>query len=171
MRNLASKSDQAAKATKELIENSINSVEKGTDIVKDVSNSLNQSTEMVLEAMQNMQTVSEAVRQESESIRQVMEGIEQISAVVQTNSATSEESAAASEELSSHAESMHDLASGFTLRNLTSSDKELAKRFGIDIGMQAAQEVLNGNITNQFLYFRTNNGVIQGTVIGNHVFY
>ncbi|MEE1251288.1 MAG: cell wall hydrolase [Lachnospiraceae bacterium] len=37
--------------------------------------------------------------------------------------------------------------------------------------MQAAQEVLNGNITNQFLYFRTNNGVIQGTVIGNHVFY
>ena len=37
--------------------------------------------------------------------------------------------------------------------------------------MQAAQEVLNGNITNQFLYFRTNNGVIQGTVIGNHVFF
>ena len=33
VRNLASKSDQAAKATKELIENSINSVEKGTDIV------------------------------------------------------------------------------------------------------------------------------------------
>lgn len=37
--------------------------------------------------------------------------------------------------------------------------------------MQAAQEVLNGNVTNQFLYFRTNNGLIQGTVIGNHVFY
>lgn len=36
---------------------------------------------------------------------------------------------------------------------------------------QAAQEVLAGNITNNFLYFRTNNGIIQGTVIGNHVFY
>lgn len=37
--------------------------------------------------------------------------------------------------------------------------------------LQAAQEVLNGNITLNCLYFRTNNGIIQGTVIGNHVFY
>lgn len=37
--------------------------------------------------------------------------------------------------------------------------------------LQAAQEVLNGNITIGALYFRTNNGIIQGTVIGNHVFY
>ena len=37
--------------------------------------------------------------------------------------------------------------------------------------MQAAQEVLNGNITTDALFFRTNNGIVQGTVIGNHVFY
>lgn len=37
--------------------------------------------------------------------------------------------------------------------------------------LQAAQEVLNGNITLSCLYFRRNNGIIQGTVIGNHVFY
>lgn len=37
--------------------------------------------------------------------------------------------------------------------------------------LQAAQEVLNGNITLGSLYFRVNNGIIQGTVIGNHVFY
>ena len=37
--------------------------------------------------------------------------------------------------------------------------------------VQAAQEVLGGNITNNFLYFRRNNGEISGTVIGNHVFY
>lgn len=37
--------------------------------------------------------------------------------------------------------------------------------------LQAAQEVLNGNITLSSLYFRTNNGYVQGTVIGNHVFY
>lgn len=36
---------------------------------------------------------------------------------------------------------------------------------------RAAQEVLNGNITINALYFRVNNGTIQGTVIGNHVFY
>lgn len=37
--------------------------------------------------------------------------------------------------------------------------------------LQAAQEVLNGNITLNCLYFRRNNGIIQGIVIGNHVFY
>ena len=37
--------------------------------------------------------------------------------------------------------------------------------------VQAAQDVLNGNITVGCLYFRQNNGIIQGTVIGNHVFY
>lgn len=37
--------------------------------------------------------------------------------------------------------------------------------------IQAAQEVLNGNVTLSCLYFRTNNGIIEGTVIGNHVFY
>ncbi len=37
--------------------------------------------------------------------------------------------------------------------------------------LQAAQEVLNGNITLNCLYFRRNNGIIQGTVICNHVFY
>lgn len=37
--------------------------------------------------------------------------------------------------------------------------------------VQAATEVLAGNITLNCLYFRRNTGVIQGTVIGNHVFY
>lgn len=37
--------------------------------------------------------------------------------------------------------------------------------------MQAAQEVLNGRITLNCLYFRRNTGTIQGIVIGNHVFY
>ncbi len=37
--------------------------------------------------------------------------------------------------------------------------------------LNAAAEVLNGNITNKCLFFRTNNGIVQGQVIGNHVFY
>lgn len=37
--------------------------------------------------------------------------------------------------------------------------------------LQAAQEVLNGKITIGALYFRRNNGIVQGTVIGHHVFY
>lgn len=40
-----------------------------------------------------------------------------------------------------------------------------------DSCMQAAQEVLNGNITTNALFFRTVTPSISGTVIGNHVFY
>ena len=36
---------------------------------------------------------------------------------------------------------------------------------------QAAQEVLNGNITVPYLYFRRDNGTINGYVLGHHVFY
>lgn len=36
---------------------------------------------------------------------------------------------------------------------------------------QAAQEVLNGNIVGNWLYFRRNDGSRTGTVIGDHVFY
>lgn len=36
---------------------------------------------------------------------------------------------------------------------------------------QAAQEVLSGNITVPYLYFRRDNGTIDGYVIGHHVFY
>lgn len=37
--------------------------------------------------------------------------------------------------------------------------------------VKAASEVLGGKRTINALYFRTNNGLIDGTVIGNHVFY
>ena len=117
VRNLATKSDQAAKATKELIDNSITSVQDGSEIVKRVSESLDKTVEATNESMSALQEIAKAVEEEAEAIAQVTEGIDQISSVVQTNSATSEQSAAASEELSSQASLMKDLLSKFRLRN------------------------------------------------------
>ena len=115
VRNLATKSDQAAKATKELIDNSITSVQDGSEIVKRVSESLDKTVEATNESMSALQEIAKAVEEEAEAIAQVTEGIDQISSVVQTNSATSEQSAAASEELSSQASLMKDLLSKFRL--------------------------------------------------------
>ena len=117
VRNLATKSDQAAKATKELIDNSITSVQDGSEIVKRVSESLDKTVEATNESMSALQEIAKAVEEEAEAIAQVTEGIDQISSVVQTNSATSEQSAAASEELSSQASLMKDLLSKFRLLN------------------------------------------------------
>ena len=115
VRNLATKSDEAAKATKDLIENSITAVREGADVVGKVTESLARTTELASSVVTMMENVTEAVENQTTAIAQVTEGIDQISAVVQTNSATSEECAAASEELSSQANIMHQLMSEFKI--------------------------------------------------------
>ena len=117
VRNLATKSDQAAKATKELIDRSITSVLRGSEIVKKVSDSLDKTVDAAENVMGVIQDIAKAAEEEAEAISQVREGIDQISSVVQTNSATSEESAAASEELSSQAALMKELLAKFKLRS------------------------------------------------------
>ena len=117
VRNLATKSDQAAKATKELIDRSITSVQRGSEIVKKVSDSLDKTVDAAENVMGVIQDIAKAAEEEAEAISQVREGIDQISSVVQTNSATSEESAAASEELSSQAALMKELLAKFKLRS------------------------------------------------------
>ena len=116
VRNLSAKSDEAAKATKELIDRSIVSVKEGSEIVQKVSAALQATNERAGLVMISVQQIAKAAEEESEAIAQVTEGIDQISSVVQTNSATSEESAAASEELSSQAALMKELLSRFKLR-------------------------------------------------------
>ena len=129
VRNLATKSDQAAKATKELIDNSITSVQDGSEIVKRVSESLDKTVQATNESMSALQEIAKAVEEEAEAIAQVTEGIDQISSVVQTNSATSEQSAAASEELSSQASLMKDLLSKFRLRSDSGSSSYSAPSY------------------------------------------
>lgn len=116
VRNLATKSDEAAKATKDLIDGSISAVSEGREAVDKVTDALTRTTETAGSVTTMMATVVDAVESQTQAIMQVTEGIDQISAVVQTNSATSEESAAASEELSSQATLMKELLSRFKLR-------------------------------------------------------
>ncbi len=99
VRNLAAKSDQAAKATKDLIDNSVQATERGSQIVEEVSATLKKTLELVMQSNSAIGEIAQAVEGEAESIAQVTEGIGQISAVVQTNSASSEESAAVSADL------------------------------------------------------------------------
>ena len=117
VRVLASKSDEASRATKERIEHAIAAVQKGSEYVADVSEALDKTVGMVNGAVAKMGDVADTTEHQAESIEQIREGISQISAVVQSNSATSEESAAASEELSSQAQIMDQLMSKFTLRD------------------------------------------------------
>ena len=116
VRNLASKSDEAAKYTKDLIENSVQSTERGSRIVGEVSQSLKQALDLVVQSDEAIHSITEAVHQEAESLSQVSEGIGQISSVVQTNSASSEESAAVSSELFEQVHLLEDETKKFRLK-------------------------------------------------------
>ena len=115
VRNLAAKSDTAAKATKDLIEGSMASVSEGAKVVDQVTEALEKTASSAANVSTQMTVVVEAVEKQTISINQVTEGIDQISSVAQTNSATAQESAAASEELSAEAACLKQMVDQFTL--------------------------------------------------------
>ena len=116
VRSLAAQSDQAAKATKELIENSVQATQRGRQIVGGVSESLEKTLQLVVQSSEGIGVIAGAVEGEAMSIAQVAEGIAQISAVVQSNSASSEESAAVSSELFTQVRVLEDQTNRFRLQ-------------------------------------------------------
>ena len=116
VRNLAAQSDQAAKATKELIEDSVQAAEKGNKIVEEVAESLKKTLKLVTQSNDAIAEITDAVQEEASSISQVAEGLGQISDVVQTNSANSEESATVSTELFEQVNRLQDQTKGFQLK-------------------------------------------------------
>ena len=116
VRTLATQSDQAAKATKQLIDNCVSAAAKGLQIVDAVSESLEKTMELVSQSNNDIATITSVVDDEAESIKQVTIGIEQISTVTQTNSANSEEAAAVSSELFAEARLLQEQLDKFQLK-------------------------------------------------------
>ncbi len=115
VRNLAQKSAEAAKDTTLLISDTVQAVNKGTQIAEKTAASLNSVVSKTEDLTKLIESIAQASVHQAEGSNQIAIGIEQISGVVQTNSATSEESAAASEELSSQAVLLNELVNKFHL--------------------------------------------------------
>lgn len=116
VRNLASKSDEAAKATKELIESSIAAVAEGGQVVNKVTEALYRTSSIAENVTIKMNAVVEAVESQTTSISQVTEGIDRISSVAQNTSDTSAESASTSQKLSDQSMLMNNLVGRFRLK-------------------------------------------------------
>lgn len=121
VRSLASKSQEAAKNTTVLINNSLNAVSEGSQLATDTQESLLKVVKGASKIGGNMAKITESADMQAEAIAQVTEGIDQISSVIQTNSATAEESAAASEELFSQSSLLKSLVGRFKLKGMSSS--------------------------------------------------
>ncbi len=115
VKNLATKSANAAKTTSELIGSSINSVEQGIKIAGSTADALNELSDKIKIIGRSFSDISYSSTRQAEAISEIKLGISQISAVVTTNTATAEESASTSQELSSQAELLHNEVLRFKL--------------------------------------------------------
>jgi len=116
VRNLASKSAQAAKDTSEIIQDTIEKSNLGSRIAGETAQSLKEIGTGISESNRLVAEIATASEEQSQSISQVNEGINQVSQVVQQNSATAEESAAASQEMSGQSDMLKKLITQFKLK-------------------------------------------------------
>ena len=116
VRNLASKSAEAAKETGHIIENSIVKAELGSRIAGETASSLAEIVSGINESNQLINHIAKSSEEQSMGIMQINAGIGQVAQVVQQNSATAEESAAASEEMSGQSTLLQALISQFRLK-------------------------------------------------------
>ena len=116
VRNLASKSAEAAKSTTILIDRALSAVSSGIEIADVTASSLNTAVELSQNVSNIMTKITANSNELTVSISQILQGAEQISSVVQTNSATAEQSAASSEELSSQATILKEMIEKYKLK-------------------------------------------------------
>ena len=120
VRNLASKSSEAAKDTGVLIASSMEKAETGARIANETAASLEEIVSGINESNQIVSDIARSSEEQSADIAQINIGIDQVTQVIQQNSATAEESAAASEEMSGQSAILEDLISQFKLNEQSS---------------------------------------------------
>ena len=117
VRNLASKSAEAARDTNDMIQNSINKAALGSRIAGETAASLGEIMAGINESSHLIAEIAKLSEEQSRGITLINTGIDQVALVVQHNSATAEESAAVSEEMSSQSEILRRLIAQFKLHD------------------------------------------------------
>ena len=112
---LANESANAVNTTRNLINVSLDEIEKGNVIVNDVMSSLDNAVERVRIANGMIQDTAQMADTQMKSIDQIRDGIEDMSQVVQDNSAMAEETSATSEELAAQSVTLNELVKRFDL--------------------------------------------------------
>lgn len=109
VRNLASKSSEAANSTTELIEHTLDTVAKGQKIASDTSSAMTEIFEQIKESTRLIGEISDAAKSQAESINEITQGVTQISTVVQNNVVISSDSENVAEKLSVEAAKLNNM--------------------------------------------------------------
>ena len=112
---IADESADAVNTTRNLINVSLDEIEKGNTIVNDVIASLDNAVERVRIANGMIQETAQVADVQMKSIDQIRDGIRDMSQVVSDNSAMAEETSATSEELAAQSVTLNELVQKFEL--------------------------------------------------------
>ncbi|MFW0767309.1 methyl-accepting chemotaxis citrate transducer [Trabulsiella odontotermitis] len=117
VRTLASRSAQAAKEIKGLIDNSVSRVNTGSSQVTDAGNTMKELVEAVTRVTDIMSEIASASDEQSRGIEQVSLAVSQMDSVTQQNAALVQESAAAAAALEDQAEQLRQAVAAFRLNS------------------------------------------------------
>lgn len=115
VRNLAQRSAGAAKEIKDLIRDSVEKVENGTDLVNQSGDALKELVDAVEKVSAMIRDISSAATEQSSGIDQVNQAITQMDEMTQQNAALVEEASAASETMSEQSQTLLKLVDFFTI--------------------------------------------------------
>ncbi|MBU3917403.1 HAMP domain-containing protein, partial [bacterium] len=125
VRNLATRSAEAAKNTSVLIETSIVEVERGVKNADKTANSLSEITNSVEKINDLVGEIATVSKEQADGIQGINKGIAQVSEVAQKNSAISEETAAASDMLNTQANQLQKMMARFSLYSQNASIRQI----------------------------------------------
>lgn len=125
VRNLASKSAEAAKDTGTMIQDSIRKAEYGSGIAGDTAASLSEIVTGINETTQLVSEIAKATEEQSQGISQINVGIDQVAQVVQLNSSTAQASVGVSEQMNEQSVVLEKMIAQFKLSNANRTNLSL----------------------------------------------
>ena len=111
VRNLATRSAQAARDTTELIQTTIERVRNGSEIAVKLDESFKEIEEGSLAVARLITEIASATNEQSQGVEQVNTAVSQMDKVTQSNAAGAEEAASTAEELSAQANVLQNMVS------------------------------------------------------------
>ncbi len=116
VRNLAVRSANSVKETTRMVEEAINNIGRGNNLVDLTAKQLSEIVGGASKVADLAEEVATASKEQSQGLEQITTGLNQIDQVTQGNTASAEESASAAEELSSQAQQLKGMISRFKLK-------------------------------------------------------
>src|SRR6056297_1490214 len=147
VRNLAQRAGNAAKEINELIQDSVDKVERGTELVNKSGEALREIIEGIKQVNNIVSEIAAASEEQRRGIDQINVAVTDMDTMTQQNAALVEQTASASEEMSNQAQELLSMMDNFKIRNenITKASGKQHRELHIKAAEAASQKKDDGN--------------------------